>query len=213
MRFASTLNTSPPRLKIRQCRRGFNLIEAAIVLGIVGLVIGGIWVAASRLAEQQQLKQMATAIIQIRHVHDALYRGIPLPLPYLDITSAMIKAGAVPADLHNGTTAYTPWGTPLIIRNGGHGCSMDGVHEFNRVRIVIPYTRLSQCINLIRNVWQSLYASPTSSGLHISQVHFDQEDIYLSSGSNGSTPAKAYEYAQEHCPLNQQITFLFCVTG
>ena len=27
-------------------RKGFNLVEAAIVLGVVGLVIGGIWVAA-----------------------------------------------------------------------------------------------------------------------------------------------------------------------
>jgi hypothetical protein len=26
---------------------GFNLIEAAIVLGAIGLVIGGIWIAAS----------------------------------------------------------------------------------------------------------------------------------------------------------------------
>lgn len=31
----------------RAAQKGFNLIEAAIVLGIVGLVVGGIWVAAT----------------------------------------------------------------------------------------------------------------------------------------------------------------------
>lgn len=35
--------------------RGFNLIEAAIVLGVVGLVIGGIWVAAA--AVQSNLRE------------------------------------------------------------------------------------------------------------------------------------------------------------
>lgn len=35
-------------------RRGFSLIEAAIVLGIVGLVIGGIWVAASAISHRQK---------------------------------------------------------------------------------------------------------------------------------------------------------------
>jgi len=29
---------------------GFNLIEAAIVLGVVGLVIGGIWIAAASVS-------------------------------------------------------------------------------------------------------------------------------------------------------------------
>ena len=33
-------------------RRGFNLIEAAIVLGVVGLVIGGIWVGAAALKQR-----------------------------------------------------------------------------------------------------------------------------------------------------------------
>ena len=33
-------------------KRGFNLIEAAIVLGVVGLVIGGIWVAAASLKQR-----------------------------------------------------------------------------------------------------------------------------------------------------------------
>jgi len=35
-------------------QHGFNLIEAAIVLGIVGLVLGGIWIAASSVMERQR---------------------------------------------------------------------------------------------------------------------------------------------------------------
>lgn len=43
---------SPPQL-----RSGFSLIEAAIVLGVVGLVIGGIWVAATAVQQKMALNQ------------------------------------------------------------------------------------------------------------------------------------------------------------
>lgn len=39
--------------------RGFNLIEAAIVLGVIGLVIGGIWVAASEVNKRNTANQIA----------------------------------------------------------------------------------------------------------------------------------------------------------
>lgn len=38
--------------------KGFSLIEAAIVLGVVGLVIGGIWAAASSVREQNRVLGM-----------------------------------------------------------------------------------------------------------------------------------------------------------
>lgn len=38
-------------------RKGFNLVEAAIVLGVVGLVIGGIWIAAATVTYNQKLQQ------------------------------------------------------------------------------------------------------------------------------------------------------------
>lgn len=41
---------SPVRPQPAKKRRGFNLVEAAIVLGVIGLVIGGIWVAAGEIA-------------------------------------------------------------------------------------------------------------------------------------------------------------------
>ena len=39
-------------------KRGFNLIEAAIVLAVVGLVIGGIWVAASAVRDNYKANQL-----------------------------------------------------------------------------------------------------------------------------------------------------------
>lgn len=51
-------------------KAGFSLIEAAVVLGVVGLVIGGIWVAAAAVAENQRqstvLQQTTTIIHNIR---------------------------------------------------------------------------------------------------------------------------------------------------
>ncbi len=46
-------------------RKGFNLIEAAIVLGVVGLVIGGIWVAAASVNENMKISRTEGAILQI----------------------------------------------------------------------------------------------------------------------------------------------------
>lgn len=42
------------RATLHRVQHGFNLIEAAIVLGVIGLVIGGIWVAASAASEQRR---------------------------------------------------------------------------------------------------------------------------------------------------------------
>lgn len=43
-------------------RKGFSLIEAAIVLGVVGLVIGGIWVAAATVYRNHRLNQTVAGI-------------------------------------------------------------------------------------------------------------------------------------------------------
>ena len=43
----------------RQHRKAFSLIEAAIVLGVVGLVIGGIWTAAAVVNDNIRQRQTA----------------------------------------------------------------------------------------------------------------------------------------------------------
>lgn len=44
---------------------GFNLIEAAIVLGIVGLVLGGIWVAASAVQQASLSNRLSEGVLFI----------------------------------------------------------------------------------------------------------------------------------------------------
>lgn len=44
-------------------KRGFNLIEAAIVLGVVGLVIGSIWVGASAVSENHRVNKTVEGVL------------------------------------------------------------------------------------------------------------------------------------------------------
>lgn len=45
-------------MKLVRRLKGFNLIETAIVLGIVGLIIGGIWVAAAEVQKRAMVKDI-----------------------------------------------------------------------------------------------------------------------------------------------------------
>lgn len=183
-------------------KRAFSLIEAAIVLGIIGLVIGGIWVAASTTQKNVRVNRMVEALIFIRQKYVELYKDQDSQT-YQDATALMITSGGIPADLHDATKAWTPWGTPLTVYIGP-GCT-----NTDRLRVFIDSPDTQTCINLVRNMFQSNNGQPTGNGM-ISQIWFANEDVYLSTGSNGATPALAYSYAQAHCPLNTQLGFYFC---
>lgn len=88
-------------------KRGFNLIEAAIVLGVVGLVIGGIWYAASSVMEKQ--KQNAVLDMMTLAVNKMKNALREVPLDYYtegeDFNSLAVGIGALPKNLE---TPYGP---------------------------------------------------------------------------------------------------------
>ncbi len=53
-----------------KARKGFNLIEAAIVLAVVGAVIGGIWVAAATVSYNYQKQQFLQGFLTIQRLAD-----------------------------------------------------------------------------------------------------------------------------------------------
>lgn len=59
-------------------RKGFNLIESAIVLGVVGLIIGGIWVAASAVMLKHRAQQTVDGFVFVAEKMKEVFGKTPL---------------------------------------------------------------------------------------------------------------------------------------
>jgi hypothetical protein len=95
-------------------RRGFNLIEAAIVLGVIGLVIGGIWVAAAAVTENRRKGQMYAATIATVEFFSSTFRAGGRQLPsglvfWNDVVRANIALDGF-TYVNNATGFIGPWG-------------------------------------------------------------------------------------------------------
>ena len=53
--------------------RGFTLTEIAIVLGIIGLILGAIWVAAAAVYNNMRVATANTELLQITQAMRAMY--------------------------------------------------------------------------------------------------------------------------------------------
>jgi hypothetical protein len=128
------------RSYVHPYRRGFNLIEAAIVLGVVGLVIGGIWVAATAVNSNWQNSRTQQQIVQIVANSRSLFNR--QSLPNADVTSALIAAGAIPSDMVQGSVARNLWNGTITVSTQDVG------------RIIVSYSAVprSNCINLLQRV-------------------------------------------------------------
>lgn len=94
-------------------RKGFNLIEAAIVLGLVGVVVGGIWAASAGVREQSAINQsISDVLVTVNNVR-SLVSGSPASFcqsigctPNINVTAQMAEAGVLPAGSTLTTDAY-----------------------------------------------------------------------------------------------------------
>ena len=98
--------------------RGFNLIDSAIVLGVVGIVIGGIWVAASAVREAMKVSETIQGVFltsrniqRVISTRDAEAIGQPV-----DITTSLIDAGVFPRNwIQDGRVIHPLGGETLVI--------------------------------------------------------------------------------------------------
>ena len=124
-------------------QKGFTLTEAAIVLGIFGLVLGAIWVAAASVYANLRVNHMNTAVLQIAQGVRGLY-ATQQTITSGDRTQDFISAGLIPNDLVVSTTkAKDAWGGPLFVVGTTDGAGF--AIEFGG----IPST---DCVNFVAKV-------------------------------------------------------------
>jgi hypothetical protein len=99
-------------------RRGFNLIESAIVLGFVGLVIGGIWVSAKAVSDKWKAERIVSGLLLMvdgaRNLFPPRLWPPEIAPGYTTINTTAISAGIVPTDWVRGNKIYTPGTTQEV---------------------------------------------------------------------------------------------------
>jgi prepilin-type N-terminal cleavage/methylation domain-containing protein len=128
----------------RQRRRGFTLTEIAIVLGIVGLILGAIWVAAAAVYNNLRISHMNTAVLQIVQGTRTLYATQNQITPG-DLSSSLIDAKVIPSDLVAATagTLVDPWGGTMFV-----GGTSDGL----AIAVTINGMTTSGCVGLVSEI-------------------------------------------------------------
>lgn len=124
--------------------RGFTLIEVAIVLTIVGLVIGGIWLAASTVTGNQKKTALAQDVVQIVQNLRNMYNNQSVTTGLT--TPVAIQAGAIPANLVVATGAN---GTARNVYSSAAG-SLDVISPAaNQFQISLTGIPQDACIELL----------------------------------------------------------------
>ena len=137
-------------------KRGFNLIEVATVLGVVGLVVGAIWVGAAALRENMAVKSIKEGIfITANNIQNMISINQSNIIGHnVNLVSMVLAAGGVPKDWVKSGTIQTPQGYDVDLKN------YLGPERFDIKLSSVPK---SLCIKLVVQV--STAAAQTSSGM------------------------------------------------
>ena len=121
------MQTFAPRTR-QNNQLGFNLIEAAIVLGIVGLVIGGVFAAWGAVTSQQRVHKASdqtTAIVsQIRSAYASRSTFDSTDQDEDKFTAALVAANLIPIEFMSGTDVKNPWNGKVTVLPDTNGMTI-----------------------------------------------------------------------------------------
>lgn len=135
-------------------KRGFNLIESAIVLGVVGLVIGGIWVAAAAVSEDRKVEEVVQGILStVKNIQKniSISDGLAIGGGGVNITSSVISMNAFPESWVQNGQLKTPFNGSAYVHNFTTGGS-DARFDLNIVNVP-----RAACIKLVVRITTLAY--------------------------------------------------------
>ena len=123
------LQTTPMESRLQKRKKGFTLTEIAIVLGIIGLILGAIWVAAASVYQNQRVNQAQTGILQLLQGVRTLYSQ-QATMGAGDQSLPLVNAGVVPTNLiKTGAAAFpyiiSPWGGNMFVGGTTDGLGIE----------------------------------------------------------------------------------------
>lgn len=174
------------------------MVEAAIVLGVVGLVIGGIWIAASSVSENHKVTETAKGILSIVHGTRALVTPVDYPstnMTSTTITPLLIAAKIIPSSLVQGNNAVTPWGTYLHVSLGYFGKQRIHVTLLGSGHVGNLGINQRQCTALVKRL---IALSGQNSGLDL---------IYIDPAGGYYPPFDVSTIECPNNPINVQLEY------
>jgi prepilin-type N-terminal cleavage/methylation domain-containing protein len=128
--------------------RGFTLTELAIVLGVIGTILGAIWVASANVTAGNKAQKAQGEVQQILAGYRSMFAQRAVDgVNGADITQLGINSNYFPSDMISAATVLNPWGTTVTVRgdSGWNG-------------IIISFWNLPQ--NACSRLANSLASSP-----------------------------------------------------
>ena len=98
-------------------KSGFSLIEAAIVLGVVGLVIGGIWISAATVMRSLSVSRTAQGIMAAAtYIHARMdISSVQSLADGTAVDSYIIYGKFFPSDWVSGSSLVSPLGNSISV--------------------------------------------------------------------------------------------------
>ena len=140
--------------RIRRGNRGFTLTELAIVLGVIGTILGAIWVAAGRVSASNKAQKAAAQVMQIAGNFRTLYaqHGVDVANG-TDVTCVGANSNFFPTEM-GGTSCVTGTTSTYPISPWGNGSYVQVTANQTNAGVVVAYFNLPQdgCNNLANAV-------------------------------------------------------------
>ncbi|NDE89690.1 MAG: hypothetical protein EB059_00905 [Alphaproteobacteria bacterium] len=180
---------------------GFNLIEAAIVLGIVGLIIGGIWAAASSAYENMRQQATSKNLLSLASNIRNFYAQSATDPVLADFGSEQLyQQGLVPSDMLAGNDGAHilrhQWGGVVDLAPSNLGGNVSGF------TITLNNVSGASCRNLImRN-------ANAAKGSGLLGVGVGEEANILNMTTNGDDTVTQADLTT-NCPNAGQVDVIF----